>query len=305
MMELAMIILRQIILMFLYMMTGFFLYKKKLVTKEGSKELGHLLLYVILPTVIINAYMVPFSHEAVKGLMLSCLASLLALLLSMFLSRLVFGGRRPVEEFSSAFSNAGFIGIPLVEMTFDNSMVVFYVSSFVAVLNILQWTYGIFVMTGKKDSIALKKIVTNPVVLSFILGILLFVLPLELPEVINRAAATVSAMNAPMAMIILGIYLAQMKVRELITDLSVWICALIRLIVIPLATAVLLKVLPGEEMLKMSVLIVASTPVGSNVAVFAQMENLDYTQAVKDICLSTVLCLLTIPVIVTAAGYIL
>ena len=304
-MELSLIILKQIILMFIYMMIGFFLYKKKFVTEQGSKELGKILLYVILPVVIVKAYLVTFSVELLKGLVLSFMASLLALLLSMILSRVVFGSRYPIEQFSSAFSNAGFIGIPLVEMTFNDSMAVFYVSSFVALLNILQWTYGIVVMTGKKDSIALKKITTNPIIISFLLGSLLFFLPVELPEVLDSAVAAIASMNAPVAMIILGIYLAQMKLRDLFTDRAVYLCALMRLIVIPLATAAVLALIPGNEMLKMSVLIVAATPVGSNVAIFAQMEGMDHTQAVKDICLSTVLCIATIPVVVTAAGVIL
>ncbi len=304
-MELSLIILKQIILMFIYMMIGFLLYKKKFVTEQGSKELGKILLYVILPVVIVKAYLVTFSVELLKGLVLSFMASLLALLLSMFLSRVVFGSRYPIEQFSSAFSNAGFIGIPLVEMTFNDSMAVFYVSSFVALLNILQWTYGIVVMTGKKDSIALKKITTNPIIISFLLGILLFFLPVELPEVLDSAVAAIASMNAPVAMIILGIYLAQMRLRDFFTDRAVYLCALMRLIVIPLATAAVLALIPGNEMLKMSVLIVAATPVGSNVAIFAQMEGLDHTQAVKDICLSTVLCIVTIPVVVTAAGVIL
>ena len=304
-MELSLIILKQNILMFIYMMIGFLLYKKKFVTEQGSKELGKILLYVILPVVIVKAYLVTFSVELLKGLVLSFMASLLALLLSMILSRVVFGSRYPIEQFSSAFSNAGFIGIPLVEMTFNDSMAVFYVSSFVALLNILQWTYGIVVMTGKKDSIALKKITTNPIIISFLLGILLFFLPVELSEVLDSAVAAIASMNAPVAMIILGIYLAQMKLRDLFTDRAVYLCALMRLIVIPLATAAVLALIPGNEMLKMSVLIVAATPVGSNVAIFAQMEGLDHTQAVKDICLSTVLCIVTIPVVVTAAGVIL
>ena len=304
-MELSLIILKQIILMLIYMMIGFLLYKKKFVTEQGSKELGKILLYVILPVVIVKAYLVTFSVELLKGLVLSFMASLLALLLSMILSRVVFGSRYPIEQFSSAFSNAGFIGIPLVEMTFNDSMAVFYVSSFVALLNILQWTYGIVVMTGKKDSIALKKITTNPIIISFLLGILLFFLPVELPEVLDSAVAAITSMNAPVAMIILGIYLAQMKLRDLFTDRAVYLCALMRLIVIPLATAAVLALIPGNEMLKMSVLIVAAPPVGSNVAIFAQMEGLDHTQAVKDICLSTVLCIVTIPVVVTAAGVIL
>ena len=304
-MELSMIILKQIVLMFIYMMIGFLLYKKKFVTKQGSKELGLILLYVILPVVIVKAYLVTFSAELLRGLALSFAASLLVLLLSMLLSRIVFRSKYPIEQFSSAFSNAGFIGIPLVEMTFNDSMAVFYVSSFVALLNILQWTYGIVVMTGKRDSIAPKKITTNPIVISFIVGIILFFLPVELPEVLNSAVAAVSSMNAPVAMIILGTYLAQMKLRELFTDRMVYLCAVMRLIEIPLATAAVLALLPGNEMLKMSVLIVAATPVGSNVAIFAQMEEMDYTQAVKDICLSTLLCIVTIPLVVSAAGVIL
>lgn len=304
-MELSMIILKQIVLMFIYMMIGFLLYKKKFVTKQGSKELGLILLYVILPVVIVKAYLVTFSEELLRGLALSFAASLLVLLLSMLLSRIVFRSKYPIEQFSSAFSNAGFIGIPLVEMTFNDSMAVFYVSSFVALLNILQWTYGIVVMTGKRDSIAPKKITTNPIVISFIVGIILFFLPVELPEVLNSAVAAVSSMNAPVAMIILGTYLAQMKLRELFTDRMVYLCAVMRLIVIPLATAAVLALIPGNEMLKMSVLIVAATPVGSNVAIFAQMEDMDYTQAVKDICLSTLLCIVTIPLVVSAAGVIL
>ena len=304
-MELSMIILKQIVLMFIYMMIGFLLYKKKFVTKQGSKELGLILLYVILPVVIVKAYLVTFSAELLRGLALSFAASLLVLLLSMLLSRIVFRSKYPIEQFSSAFSNAGFIGIPLVEMTFNDSMAVFYVSSFVALLNILQWTYGIVVMTGKRDSIAPKKITTNPIVISFIVGIILFFFPVELPEVLNSAVAAVSSMNAPVAMIILGTYLAQMKLRELFTDRMVYLCAVMRLIVIPLATAAVLALIPGNEMLKVSVLIVAATPVGSNVAIFAQMEDMDYTQAVKDICLSTLLCIVTIPLVVPAAGVIL
>ena len=97
-MELSLTILRQIFLMFIYMMIGFLLYKKKLITKQGSKELGTLLLYVILPVVIMKAYLADFSVELLRGLMLSFLASLLALVLSMVLSKIVFRNRYPIEH---------------------------------------------------------------------------------------------------------------------------------------------------------------------------------------------------------------
>lgn len=110
-MALSLIILKQIILMFIYMTIGFLLYKKKFVTKQGSQELGMILLYVILPTVIVKAYLVTFSFELLRGLAMSFLASLLALLLSMFLSRAAFGRKYPIEHFSGAFSNARFMAI--------------------------------------------------------------------------------------------------------------------------------------------------------------------------------------------------
>ena len=69
-------------------------------------------------------------------------------------------------------------------------------------------------MTGKKDSISFKKITANPIILSFLIGIILFLLPIELPEILNTAVSAVSSMNAPVAMIILGIYLAQIKVKD-------------------------------------------------------------------------------------------
>lgn len=304
-MGLSLIILKQIGLMFIYMTIGFLLYKKKLITKQGSKELGSVLLYVILPVVIVKAYLQDFSIELLKGLALSFLMSLFVLILSILLSRIVFRNGYPIEQFGSAFSNAGFIGIPLVEMTFNDSRAVFYVSSFVALLNMLQWTYGIMVMTGKKDSIAAKKIVTNPVIISFLLALAMFFLPVKLPAVLNSAVNAVAGMNAPVAMIILGVYLAQMKFRELLTDRSVYLCTFMRLIVIPLVTVCVLALLPGNDMMKMSVFIAAATPVGSNVAIFAQMEGLDYTQAVKDICLSTLLCIITIPLVVTVASSLL
>lgn len=125
---------------------------------------------------------------------------------------------------------------------------------------------------------------------------------MKLPEVLNSAVTAIASMNAPVAMIILGTYLAQMELRELFTDRMVYLCTVMRLIVIPLVTAAFLALIPGNEMLKMSILIVAATPVGSNVAIFAQMEDMDYTQAVKDICLSTLMCIVTIPLGVSAAG---
>lgn len=300
-MELAWILLRQNVIMILYMAIGYFLYKKKLITKAGSGEMGKLLVYIVMPVIIIKAYMVEFSVQVLLGLGISMAAAAVCLLLSILVSRMAFR-KEPIEHFGCAFSNAGFIGIPLTQAALGDEAV-FYVSSFVAFLNILQWTYGVYVMTEDKEAISPKKIVTNPVVIGFVIGIVLFFLPVQLPGILTTVIGAISGMNAPLAMIILGIYLAQLPFREMFQGKQVFCCVLLRLVVIPLLSLAVLSLLPAEyNVIKLTVLIAAAAPVGSNVAIFAQMNGKDYTQAVKDICLSTVLCIITLPIIVGLAN---
>ena len=158
-------------------------------------------------------------------------------------------------------------------------------------------------MTEDRETISVKKIITNPVVIGFVIGIALFFLPIQLPDILTTVIGAVSGMNAPVAMIILGIYLAQLPFKEIIKGKQVYLCVVLRLIVIPLLTMAVLSLVPTEyNIIKLTVLIAAAAPVGSNVAIFAQMNGKDYTQAVKDICLSTVLCSITLPVIVGLAN---
>lgn len=300
-MRLEWILLRQNIIMAIYMAIGYFLYKKNFITKNGSGELGKLLLYIVMPVVIIKAYMVEFSLQTLWNLGISMGAAIICLLLSVFVSRLFFK-KRPIEQFGSAFSNAGFIGIPLIQAALGDEAV-FYVSSFVAFLNILQWTYGVYVMTQDRENISVKKIATNPVVIGFIIGMAIFFLPMQQPFILTTVVGAISGMNAPLAMIILGIYLAQLPFKEMLKGKEVYLCAVLRLVVIPLLSMAALSLLPAEyNTIKLAVLIAATAPVGSNVAIFAQINKKDYTQAVKTICLSTVLCVFTIPIIVGIAN---
>ncbi|MCD8076682.1 MAG: AEC family transporter [Lachnospiraceae bacterium] len=303
-MEIVLLLLKQSLIMFIYLLIGYFLYKKKLVSKQGSADMGRMLLYVIMPVAILKSYIRDFSVELLEGLLVSFVLALLSLILAIIVSRLLFPKDEGVERFGAAFSNAGFIGIPLVQMALGTEAV-FYVASFVAILNILQWTYGILVMTGDRSVISLQKIRTNPIVISFLAGLILFFVPVTLPDVLTDMIATLASMNGPVAMIVLGVYLAQIPLKSLFTDKLVYKCTAVRLLLIPALTIVLMLVVPGEyQTIKLTVLIAASAPVGSNVAIFAQLYGQDYTRAVKEVCLSTLLCIVTLPLIVGIANMV-
>ena len=304
-MEIVVLLLRQNLVMLVYMMIGYYLYKKKLVSAGGSADIGRILLYIVMPAAILKSYLADFSRERLEGLFVSFLAALLSLLLSIAAARIAFSNEQGIERFGAAFSNAGFIGIPLVQMTLGEEAV-FYVSSYVALLNILQWTYGLVTITGDRSLISVKRLRTNPILLSFLAGIALFLLPVSLPETAENVVGTIAAMNGPLAMIVLGVYLGQVPLRSLFSGRVVYRCALVRLIVIPVLTMALLFVFPEKyHMLKLTILIAASAPVGSNVSIFAQLYGQDYMQSVKEVTLSTLLCIITLPLILGIADYVL
>jgi len=304
-MDFVILLLKQSILMQLYLLIGYFLFRKKLLGINGSADIGRMLLHIVMPAAILKSYLVDYSPERLTGLAVSFIAALLSLLLSILVSRIIFPKEQPIERFSAAFSNAGFIGIPLVQMTLGKEAV-FYVSSFVALLNILQWTYGVLILTGDRSVLSFRKLKTNPIILSFLAGLILFFLPVSLPDLLDSMIGTLSAMNGPLAMIVLGTYLAQLPLKSLFHDRIIYRCTFVRLILIPALTIALMALFPSEyHTIKLTILIAASAPVGSNVAIFAQLYHQDYFRAVKEVCLSTLFCIITLPVIIGAANYFL
>lgn len=300
-MELALIALRQTSVMFLLMGIGWALYRGGKISKEGSKELAALLLYVILPCAILNAFCTEYTAEKSRRLLFAFGLSLAALLLAVLVSRLIFR-RHPIDHFGAAFSNAGFMGLPMIQAVLGSEAVI-YSAPFIALLNFLQWTYGVSVLTGQKGGLTLRKIVLNPILLSLAAGLACFYLRIPLPGVLSTAVSSVAAMNSPVAMIILGVYLAQTDLRSLFTCPRLYGNAAVRLLLIPGLTLALFRLLPASLWeARLALLIAASAPVGANVAVYAQLNDLDYAYASKSVCLSTLFSIWTLPLVIALAG---
>lgn len=295
------IVLRQIVIMFIYMAIGGLLFQKGLITKEGSKSLANLLLYVVLPCVVVKSFCVARTPERVSGLLVSFLAAFGILLLAMAVSHLLFQ-KNPIDDFGAAFSNAGFMGFPLVAAV-QGSEAIFYAAGFVALLNALQWTYGQSLISGDPSYRSPKAILKNPLVLSLLLGILIFCFELPVPAIASDLLAALAALNAPLAMVILGVYLAQTDAKTLFNDPHLYVVAAARLVLIPLLTALMLKLLPAQyAAIATTLIIVAAAPIGSNVAVYAQKLGKDYAYAVRGVCLSTLLSAITMPLLMLLAN---
>jgi predicted permease len=292
------ILIRQILQMFLLAGIGFLLFRCGKITREGSRTIGNILIYVSLPAVIINGFLVERTAEHVYGLLWSAAASFVLLLASVLVSHFVFR-KDPVGAFASSFSNPGFFGIPLVIAALGEGAV-FYAAPFIALLNIGQWTYGVSRLNGQPvlQGLQPKKLIRAPFVIALLVGVALFASRLPLPEIISGGLRTVAGLNTPLAMFTVGIYLAQTDIPGMLKRKSLGLISVVRLLAIPLIALLLLWLLP-ERMQEMRtvLLICAACPVGSNVAVYAQLYGKDYPYAVETVVFSTVLSLASIPLI--------
>lgn len=301
-METAMIIFRQTVVMFLYMFAGYILFKTEKLTIKGSRDIAALLLWLIIPTVLVNSFCVQRSAAKVAELLQSTVLGALSLLIAMAIAALVFK-RHPIDNFGTAFSNAGFIGIPLVQAAFGDQAV-FWLVGIIAMLNMLQWTYGVRVMTGEKSALGLKNILINPILVGVMIGLVLFFTGIggHLPDVISTTLGGISALNAPLAMIVLGSYLAQSDIGRMLTSGHLyWVCA-VRLLLIPAVTLLVFRFIPLPPEMLMTVFIAASAPIGANVAVYAQLHGKDYPYACQTVALSTLLSIVTLPILLLIAG---
>lgn len=297
----ALIILNQLIKMALFCAVGYVLHRRKMISAEGCRAFSTLLLYVILPCVIISSFFRENTAETTRFLLISFLVSLILTVISLAISKLLFR-KNPVDEFSACFSNAGFLGMPLIAAAFG-SEAVFYIAGYTALLNILQWTYGQRLLSDK-ETVSLRKLLTNPLVVALAAGVLIYFLPFALPEQISSAVSAISACNGPVAMIILGYYLSEIPFAD-IFRLGYGVSAT-RLLLIPAACLAVLYFIPGIDILVKQVLLIAAcAPVGINVAIYAQRLEKDYHRAVILICQSTVFCLLTMPALIWLSELIL
>lgn len=294
------VVLGQILLMFLYLIIGYVLYRTGLITQEGSKALAHLLLYCVLPCVVLKSFCIEYSAKGAVELAVSIAAGAGVLLLSMAVSWLFFR-KDPMAQIGVAFSNAGFMGFPLVTAVLGGEAV-FYAAGFVALLNALQWTYGQAKLSRDKSTSnwgsAQKSTGALPVGRCDDL-----LLPYPGAAVPSHPHGAIAGMNAPLAMIVLGVYLARTDLKAIFTRPRLYALSAVRLVVIPLLTIACLMLLPAPwRQIGTVLIIVNAAPIGSNIAVYAQHLGLDSSYAVQMVCLSTLLSLITLPVMLSLAA---
>ena len=230
----SLILAKKILSLFLVMALGIVLVRCGIVRSQDSKVLSMISLYLVMPCVIISSFQVEYQPEILNGLLLalatSALLHLVLIVVVGFLGKVLkLDG---VEETSLIYSNAGNLIIPIVTAILGKEWVI-YTSAFLSVQLFLLWSHAKMKLCGEKG-IDLKKILTNINMIAIFAGVLLFLLRIQLPAPVQDAVDSISSMVGPMGMLILGMLIAEMDLKKLLSYHRLWWITLLRLVGIPL-----------------------------------------------------------------------
>lgn len=167
-----------------------------------------------------------------------------------------------------------------------------------------MWTYGIKIMDESAKGPSLKKMFLNPGVIGVGIGLLLFLTPLELPHLIFKPIQYLAALNTPLPMVVVGFYLSGITSFAFLKDLKLLWSLVLRLVIVPLLSLIILYAIGIKGVLLTAVIIAASAPVGVNTVMFAVKFKKDPGLGVTMVSVSTLFSILTMPLIVALSMYL-
>ncbi len=297
-MEAFLAVIIKVAVILILILVGYFVVKKGMFSQKGLSEVTDFLIHIVTPCLIISSFMTADSGTLeAMDLFLAVALPVVSIAISIALSYLFFRKetkpRQKVLRFAMIFSNVGFMGVPLVEGIVGAGGVL-YSSFFIAVFNVICWTYGYAMMGGGR--VSLKTLLLNPGVIGLAIGLPIYFLNIRLPELIASPIEMLAEVNTPLAMLVVGGYIARVELKAFFSDLAVYKMSALRLLVAPaLYLAVALLVRPNDTLLLSSV-IQAATPVAATCVLLAVQHGGDAELASKCVAVTTVISVLTIPV---------
>lgn len=286
-----------------YMALGFILVKTEKASVSHAKTLSVILVYVLGPAMIINSFLqLEFSREGFKKIGIYFIVSLVVQLLFFFLIFLVVGRKYEDSKYrilsvGSVLGNVGYLGMPVISSIFPNEPIVLCYSSInVMTMNLIVFTVGTYLITNDKKFISIKSAILNPTTLSLFVAIPLFIANVHLPKTFLSPIELLSRMSTPFCMFILGMRLAKSEIKKLFTRGFVYATCGLKLIVFPILAALFVKLLPFDDnILKTTIVVLAMAPSGAIIESLAELHECQQELAANVVLLTTILCVITIP----------
>lgn len=310
-----------ITVLFLLLLTipGFIFAKLKTFPKTASEALSMIVLYGCQPVLIITSFQgCPFNSDIGVNMLVVAALATVAHLIMFAVVKLAFikwqnQDKVRIVKYLGVFSNCGFMGLPFLQSLFTGSGVqaelIIYCAVVLAVFNILNWTFGVYILTGDKKQITAKKVLLNPVIIAVAISLVLL-LTIQKPlievatvgsvgyKIIDKLMNSLnflSNMTTPLSMIVIGIRLANINIKQLFTDKWAYIATGVKLIAMSFITMFLVAFLPVASTIKYTIFFLLAMPSAASGAMMAVSFGKDGDFASVIVVLSTICSIATLP----------
>jgi len=303
------IALNQIILMFLLVIVGFVCRKLNIFTDKTNSAISKFLLNVCIPAMIISAMQMPFSEAVVANSGTIILAAVayyaIAIIIGWFLPYII---RAKKEEFGvirymTIFANTMFMGFPILYMMYGQ-IAVFYSAIFNIPFCLLAFSVGIWLLkkkTGEKIHFS-PKLLLNAAFISTLIGLVLFFTSVTIPDPFGGAINMLGDLTVPLSLIVTGSFLASFSIKNIFTNVRIYVASAVRLAVIPLLTWLVCSLFITDPMILGIVVVTSAMPAAVNTVMLAQEHDANPGFASKCVFISTLLSIVSVPIVMTIFG---
>ena len=272
-MQISVLLAEQITELFLMILMGYVIVKLGLVTDDDSKILSKIVLYIVIPCVMINAFQIDYTPDKIQGMLLALVASVVLQVLL------------------------------LIAVWMMGKEWVVFGCVFMAVQLIFMWTHGKYIISSG-DRIDWRKIVLNINMIAIFIGAVLFLLKIHLPEIVDGTLHAVGSTIGPVSMIVTGMLIAGMNLRDIFTNRRVYVVTFLRLLFVPVLALIILKISglvtwhPQGEKILLVIFLAVITPSASTITQMCQVYggNSKYSSAIN--VMTTLLAIVTMPIMV-------
>lgn len=302
----------KVITLFLVVFAGIYARKINILDASSTKKLSAFLLNITQPLMIVTSFQIDFDAEKLKEgagiFVLSVIVHLFTAAAAFFLFKPVKDyERRKVFQMCVIFGNCAFLGYPVLRVVFGDDLGVFYGAFYTIFFNIFIWTYGVYLISKKDSSqnksedkikFPVKKIFLNAGMISSVIGIIIFVLRIKMPLVLFNSAKLVGDMTFPLAMVIIGSLICNIKLKEIFADRQNYYFIFIKLLLIPAIILFACRLLNLPKIYIYMGALMSAMPSAANAAIFAETYESDAKCGAADVGLSTLFSIISIPAII-------
>lgn len=295
-------IIEQMMVLFLMLLVGYILGKRKIFTKESNKVMSRVVIYVANPALLINTVtggkITGTKMETVTVIGVSVIYFIFAPILAKAIAKMIGFSRKNsgVYEAMYCFSNLGFMGIPVMNAIYGASAI-FYISIFMIPFNFLVYTYGIVLLSEEQEKSVDWKKICNPMVVSALVTLIIYFFDIKTPNVFNETVALLGGMTTPLAMITIGSTLSLIPMKAVFFDWRMYVVAMVKLLVFPMITYFVFRLFIQNSLLLGVMTVISAMPVASNVTIICNEYGGDSMVVSKGTFITTLLSLLTIPIL--------